>query len=157
MNDPSIFQDMAILALKNTTVDLINEYMFSLIPSEEKIYLNFDTSVSTNPDVDGLNELHTPKLLNTIIVYGLTNHMLKLKVGVLVTLLRNIDQALGLCNGTRLIITTMSKYLLEGHVLFGSNIGNMAFNIGKMTLNYFVDNKNYFVEQFIVLRIYLSV
>jgi len=42
-------------------------------------------------------------------------------------LLRNIDQRAGLCNGTRLIITRMGKFVLEGKVIFGSNIGEKVF------------------------------
>jgi len=42
-------------------------------------------------------------------------------------LLRNIDQSLGLCNGTRLIITKIGKYVLEGRVISGSNIGEKVF------------------------------
>jgi len=44
-----------------------------------------------------------------------------------VTLLRNINQSLGLCNGTRLIITRMGKFVLEGHVISGSNISDEVF------------------------------
>ena len=36
-----------------------------------------------------------------------------LKVGASVMFLRNIDQKLRLCNGTRLIITRMEKFVLE--------------------------------------------
>lgn len=42
-------------------------------------------------------------------------------------LLRNIDQFLGLCNGTRLIITKMGKYVDEGNVISGSNIEDKVF------------------------------
>ena len=42
-------------------------------------------------------------------------------------LLRNIDKKLGLCNRTRLIITRMGKYVLEGKVISGSNIGEKVF------------------------------
>jgi len=42
-------------------------------------------------------------------------------------LLRNIDQNLGLCNGTRLIITKMGKFVLEAEVISGSNIGEKVF------------------------------
>jgi len=42
-------------------------------------------------------------------------------------LLRTIDHNLGLCNGTRLIITKMSKFMLEAEVISGSNIGEKVF------------------------------
>jgi len=42
-------------------------------------------------------------------------------------LLRNIDIKLGLCNETRLIITRMTKFVLEGKVISGSNIGEKVF------------------------------
>ena len=42
-------------------------------------------------------------------------------------LLRNFDKKLGLCNGTRLIITRMEKYVLEGKIISGSNIGDNVF------------------------------
>jgi ATP-dependent DNA helicase PIF1 len=51
----------------------------------------------------------------------------RLKVGVPVMLLRNIDQNLGLCNGTRLTITRMGTYVLEAKVISGTNINEKVF------------------------------
>lgn len=48
-------------------------------------------------------------------------------------MLRNIYQADGLCNGTRLIITKMDKYVLEGKVISGRNIENKTY-ISRLTL-----------------------
>ena len=42
-------------------------------------------------------------------------------------LLRNIDKKFELCNGTRLIITRMRRFVLEGKVISGSNIGDKVF------------------------------
>jgi len=42
-------------------------------------------------------------------------------------LLRNLDQQSGLCNGTRLIITRMGKFVLEGRVISGSNVGDKVY------------------------------
>ncbi|KAH7545757.1 hypothetical protein FEM48_Zijuj01G0127600 [Ziziphus jujuba var. spinosa] len=57
---------------------------------------------------------------------------LKLKVGVPVMLLRNVDHSSGLCNGTRLVITRLDNHILEGKVILGSNAGFKVF-ILKMT------------------------
>jgi len=127
MSDINYFQDRAILAPKNTIVEQINEYMLDLIPGEERVYLSCDSIISQNKDGDSVDDVHTPEFLNTIVASGIPNHKLRLKVGVPVMLLRNIDQRAGLCNGTRLIITRMGKFVLEGKVISGSNIGEKVF------------------------------
>ncbi|MCH87034.1 ATP-dependent DNA helicase PIF1, partial [Trifolium medium] len=124
MNDPSFFRDRAILTPKNTIVNLVNEYILDLIPGEEKIYLSYDSPCSSNSNVDTPDDLHTPEFLNSIVSSGVPNHKLRLKVGVPVMLMRNMDQSSGLCNGTRLIITKMGTYVVEGKIISGSNIGD---------------------------------
>ncbi len=52
------------------------------------------------------------KFLNTITLAGMPPHRLALKVGVLVILLRNLDVASGLCNGTGLIIWRLARRLI---------------------------------------------
>jgi ATP-dependent DNA helicase PIF1 len=121
------FQSKAILAPKNTIVDQVNDYVLDLIPGEEKIYLSYDTPYHKNLGGDALDDIHTPEFLNTIVASGLPNHRIRLKVGVPVMLLRTIDQNLGLCNGTRLIITKMGKFVLEAEIISGSNIGEKVF------------------------------
>ena len=58
---------------------------------------------------------------------------MRLKVGVPVMLVRNLDLQAGLCNGTSLIITRMGTYVLEAKVVFGSNFGDKVF-IPRLTL-----------------------
>ncbi|KZV50108.1 hypothetical protein F511_31490 [Dorcoceras hygrometricum] len=48
-------------------------------------------------------------------------------------LLRNIDHSLGLCNGTRLIVTRLRNHVLEGRILTGSNAGHKVL-IPRMSL-----------------------
>jgi len=121
------FQNRAILAPKNSIVDRINEYVLDLLPGEEKIYLSYDSPLANKTGTDAADDVHTPEFLNTIVASGLPNHKLRLKVGVPMMLLRNIDQSLGLCNRTRLVITRMGKFVLEGQVISGSNIGDKVF------------------------------
>ena len=65
--------------------------------------------------------------MNTVKSSGLPNHELNLKVGVPIMLLRNIDQPLGLCNGTRLIITQMGNFVLEAKIISGNSIGQKVY------------------------------
>lgn len=46
-----------------------------------------------------------------------------LKVGSPVMLLRNIDHSIGLCSGTRLIVTQLVDHVLEAKILDGNHAG----------------------------------
>ncbi|PNX77341.1 ATP-dependent DNA helicase PIF1, partial [Trifolium pratense] len=111
MNNPSYFRDRAILAPKNSVVDSVNEYILNIIPGEEKIYLSYDSPCNDNSRVDTPDDVHTPEFLNTIVSSGIPNHRLRLKVGVPVMLMRNMDQSSGMCNGTRLSLIPSDKRL----------------------------------------------
>jgi len=82
---------------------------------------------SRNLDLDVIDDVHISEFLNTINTSGFPNHNLRLKVGVSKMLLRNIDQRLRLCNGTRIIVTRLGKFVLERKVISGSNIGEKFF------------------------------
>jgi ATP-dependent DNA helicase PIF1 len=99
--------ERALLIPKNSIIDEINYYMFSLILGEEMSYLSFNSSYSTNWDVNRLGDVHTPNLLNQITLSRLPNHTIKLKVGVPIMLLWNLDQYAWMCNGneSQLLIT----------------------------------------------------
>jgi len=127
MSNIDYFQNRAILAPRNSIVDRINEYVLDLLPGEGKIYLSYDSPLANKIGTDAVDDVHTPEFLNTIVAFGLPNHKLRLKVGVPVMLLRNIDQSLRFCNRTRLVITRMGKFVLEGQVISGSNIGDKVF------------------------------
>jgi ATP-dependent DNA helicase PIF1 len=127
MIDSAFFKDRAILAPKNAIVDTINGYILDTILGEETVYLSYDSPCTGNSNVDVSDDVHTPEFLNTINSSGLPNHKIRLKVGVPIMLMRNMNQSLGMCNGTRLIVTKMGKYVIEGKVISGSNIGEKVF------------------------------
>jgi len=127
MHDLEFFQNRAILTPKNVTVEEINAFCLSLMTGEEVTYLSCDSHLANPSMVNRVEDVHTPEFLNTITASGLPNHKIKLKVGVPVMLLRNLDQNAGLCNGTRLIITRLGRYVLEGKVISGSNIGDKVY------------------------------
>lgn len=60
-------------------------------------------------------------------VSNIPNHRLKLKTGVPIMLLRNIDQAKSLCNDTRLQFNHLGKNVNFVTIIKGKNIGDKIF------------------------------
>ncbi|KAF7832196.1 PIF1-like helicase [Senna tora] len=73
---------------------------------------------------DYMLDVYTTEFLNTISGSGLPYHELKLKVGAPIMLLRNIDRSLGLCNGTRLIVSRMFDHVIEATIVSDYNVVN---------------------------------
>jgi ATP-dependent DNA helicase PIF1 len=73
------------------------------------------------------------KIFNTITLVGMPPHRLALKVGVPVILLRNLDAASGLCNGTRLIIWCLARRLIVAQIIGGAHARNIV-NISRITM-----------------------
>jgi PIF1-like helicase/Helicase len=65
--------------------------------------------------------------LNTVNLSNLPPHLLKLKVGAPVILLRNLSLSTGMCNGTHLRVRRISQRVIECEILAGKHAGNMVF------------------------------
>ncbi|XP_028782636.1 uncharacterized protein LOC114738734 [Neltuma alba] len=120
LGNSEYFNNRAILAPTIDHVNQINDYMCSLLPGDSYEYLSCDTVCKSTEDSDSFDNLYTTEFLNTINSSGLPPHKLYLKVGAPIMLLRNIDQASGLCNGTRLQISKLGKNVIEAITLNGS-------------------------------------
>jgi len=103
----------AILAPKNEHVDAINEEVLGRLPGKELKFLSAD---ATTDDTSGL---WSTDILNSWEPTGMPPHELKLKVGCVVMLLRNLHATRGLCNGTRLIVVKAKKNVLICRILTG--------------------------------------
>lgn len=124
----------AILTPTNETVEVVNDHIMEILSGEEKKYLSSDSICKADCKHDD-QELHYPtEFLNTLKFPGFPTHSLRLKKGVTVMLLRNLNQGAGLCNGTRLKITQLGKWFMEGELLTGSNIGDKVL-IPRITLS----------------------
>jgi ATP-dependent DNA helicase PIF1 len=73
------------------------------------------------------------EFLNTITLVGMPPHSLALKVDISVILLKNLDAALGLCNGTHLIIWHLAQKLIVTQIISGTHARNI-FNIPHITM-----------------------
>ena len=107
-NNIEYLQQRAIVAPKNKTIGEINKYILSLVPTELKTYYNYDTILPSSGNIDKLNLLYPEEFLHTLNFNGLPPHELNLKIRTPIMLLRNLNQSLGLCNGSRLIITQLT-------------------------------------------------
>ncbi|XP_057760662.1 uncharacterized protein LOC130981039 [Arachis stenosperma] len=129
----TFFQNKAILAPTVEVVEEINNYIVSILPGEEKEYLSADSICGSNAYCDIDIGWITTEFLNQIKCSGLLNHSLKLKKDVPIILLRNIDPAGGLCNGTRLIVCDLGRNVISAEIVSGSNIGDRVY-IPRMNL-----------------------
>ncbi|KAJ8936716.1 hypothetical protein NQ314_012188 [Rhamnusium bicolor] len=101
--------DRAILCPTNATVDELNSLILDRLGTEVTSYFSVD-SVKEDPG----DRLRIPMdLLNSVNVSGLPPHELKLKVGAVVMLLRNLDVDVGECNGARMKVTRLGDLIVE--------------------------------------------
>jgi ATP-dependent DNA helicase PIF1 len=127
MGDYNFFQNRAILAPTLHFVEKVNDYVMSLLPSEEREYLSCDSICKCDEDIGVDRRWITTEFLNDIKCSGMPNHRLKFKIGVPVMLLRNIDFSSGLCNGTRLIVTELGQNIIGGQIVNGPHSGKTAY------------------------------
>ncbi|XP_026384648.1 ATP-dependent DNA helicase PIF1-like [Papaver somniferum] len=112
-----------ILAPNNEFVDEVNSYIVSTIQSETRTYFSVDSISPTSEAIENQDILFPVELLNSLKISGFPNHELELRVGVPIMLLRNYNQSMGLCNGTRLIVTKLAAWVIEAKIITGNNIG----------------------------------
>ncbi|KAK6763802.1 hypothetical protein RB195_024217 [Necator americanus] len=106
------FCERAILAPMNLNVrQLNNDALERLCTSCQQ-----DEHVYKNP----------VEYLNTLEPTGMPPHELLLKKGAIVMLLRNLDVVNGLCNGTRLRVETLGRYVLGCRFVYGSRKSQLA-------------------------------
>ena len=118
------FSERVILAAWNIDVDAINDIILTRLCGDEKNYLSADNAFQD----DGILDPNVPQeYLNTINLPGMSLHNITLKIGCPIILLRNLERAAGLCNGTRMIVTNLKERVIEAMILMGSHAGKRTF------------------------------
>jgi hypothetical protein len=106
-----------ILAPKNTDVDEVNNAILESLSEESHTYLSANSLTPIEEGVSvaagvSMDSLYPVEFLNTLRFSGIANHELQLRVGVPILLLRNLNQSIGLCNGTRLIVKKLGQRVI---------------------------------------------
>ncbi|WVZ59187.1 hypothetical protein U9M48_009374 [Paspalum notatum var. saurae] len=119
-----LLEESAILCATNENVKEINEYIMDQIEGDTVIYLSSDSVSKSMCYNHEMEHQYPTEFLNTLKSPGIPNHQLKLKVGLPVMLLRNINQNAGICNGTRMAITRLGEKVIEAQIITGTRIGD---------------------------------
>jgi hypothetical protein len=118
---PGFFAKRAILAIRNDQLPPFNASLMDQLPGEVHTYYAVDRAHTE--DGDSADEVPR-EYLQTIQVSGLPPSILQLKVGSPVMLLRNLRPQDGLCNGTRLVVTHLGRYIIRARILTGDYEGD---------------------------------
>ena len=126
--EPGWFEGRAILAPTNKEVDSINDLMQEDLPGTG-VKLNSADTLENPADAFRFNA----EYLNTLKPNGFPQHMLDLKPGMPLMLLRNINPRQGLCNGTRMMFEGMvNNKLLRCRIVGSDRL--VSFNPNKLRL-----------------------
>ncbi|KAL3633804.1 hypothetical protein CASFOL_022566 [Castilleja foliolosa] len=84
------------------------------------IYNSTDSMIPHSVCQSDLEALYPQEYLNQLSFPGIPSHHLGLKINTPVILIRNINQSLGLCNGTRLIVSQLLPRVIEARIITGT-------------------------------------
>ena len=112
----------AVLASKNEDVDSSNCAVIRRFPGD--IYeLKSADSVAK----DGEENTYHVEFLNSLDISGLPPHVLRLKIGIPVVILRNLNSDRGARNGSRGIVRRIHPKCVEIELFGGRNEGSRVF------------------------------
>ncbi|CAG8805022.1 7952_t:CDS:2, partial [Racocetra persica] len=91
-HDPTYIVERSILVSLNSDVDMLNTEILSQFPEEAKTYYSANSLDQSSPMYNSAYEdIYSTEFLNLLAISSLSPHVLILKVGSLIILLRNID------------------------------------------------------------------
>ena len=115
------FKERAILAPLNETVHRINFEMLSKLQGNIREYCSIDRVVDPEEAVS-----YPIEFLNSLKLSNVPLHILKLKIGAPIMLLRNLNPP-KLCNGTRMIVKNLYPNVIEAEIISGKFKGEYVF------------------------------
>jgi len=121
LSNEKLFANRAILTPRNEDAEEVNRVVVERIAGSLTEYKSID-SVAVE---DGT--CYPTEFLNTLTQSGMPPHLLRLKVGSPIIMLRNLNADDGLCNGTRLICRAFTTHVIEAQIVSGAFAGRRVF------------------------------
>jgi PIF1-like helicase len=113
-----------VLSTTNKEVLEINRNIIEKINGQGRVYYSSDSVVSEDPnDVN----IYPAEFLHTQTPSGVPPHVLLLKPGTVVMLIRNLNPKKGLCNGTRMIVRDLHTRFITCEIISESHRGDVVF------------------------------
>ncbi|CAN1146786.1 ATP-dependent DNA helicase PIF1 [Linum perenne] len=97
-----------------------------IFEGEVHTYFIADSLATTGSNKEALDIEYPLEFLNSLSFNGVPEHDLKLKPFCTVMLLRNLNPSVGLCNGTRILLTDLGNHLLRGIIVGGAMEGTVV-------------------------------
>ena len=113
LRDPLLCSKRANITSHNVTVDDINDLVLSRVEGEEHVLEGRSVLDHEHLECDLNDAFCMSDHLCTVHHSGVPSHTLRLKVGIVVMLTRNLDISQGLCNSSKLVVLDISRYTLR--------------------------------------------
>ncbi|XP_077118939.1 ATP-dependent DNA helicase Pif1-like [Ranitomeya variabilis] len=114
---PADLASRAVLCPKNCDTLTVNEEVLNMLRGQTKSYFSVDNISSCETEEERAQ--YPIEFVHSLTHMGFPPHMLNLKKGCCVMLLRNLNPKKGLCNGTRLIVETLGTNLIDCSIFSG--------------------------------------
>ena len=122
--NPDSYKNIAVLTPTNAVSLSLAETVLNLLETPERVYKSIDEAQTFAGEDTTLYPL---EYLNSITPAGMPPHKLRLKVGAIIMLLRNLNTKNGLVNGTRLLVEEMQTHVLLCEITQGPRRGDKVF------------------------------
>ena len=114
-------RNRAILCPTNAECTEINKILLEKLPGNKSIYKSCDSVNHSEA------HMYPTEFLNTIELQGIPPHVLELKQGAVIILLRNLNPSEGHVNGTRYVVQNLLPHVIDAVAISGSNMGSKIF------------------------------
>jgi ATP-dependent DNA helicase PIF1 len=127
-NSEQYFSECTILSTLNAEVDCLNAEVLKRFSGDAHVFHSADSIPTSEQSGEEDIMLNYPvEYLNSINCSGLPLSKLELKEGCPIMVLRNLDVAHGVCNGSRGIVTRLRSRVLWVKLLTGDFAGQKVF------------------------------
>jgi hypothetical protein len=122
------YAERCIITPLNRNVKVMNDALLNSIFGKVCISKSLDEN-----EVGTTHEPLTPEVLNSFSIPNFPTHILELKIGMPLIVLRNLNLKQGLCNGTRIVVNHVGDQFLLCTIITGPRKGKQV-SIPKMRL-----------------------